>query len=257
MHNRRGVMKKIGLIIIGDEILSGRRTDAILPRVIAMLAQRGLVLSWVKIIGDDKALLDSTFKQSFADEDIVFSSGGIGATPDDMTREAAARAVGVTTERHPEGAQILETLAREHNRPLTEQLYRLVEFPSGAALIPNSVNTIPGFSVGDHHFVPGFPDMACAMIEWVLDNRYRELHNSQYREVAILVNGQFENEMIPLMEEIERRHPDIKMFCLPTMEGDMPVNEIGLKGQSLAVGKALDNLTALLNLRKFQWQQLD
>ena len=250
-------MAKIGLIIVGDEILSGRRVDLHLPRVIEMLGKRGLLLSWVKIVGDDKAVLDETLRQSFASGDIVFSTGGIGATPDDMTREAAARALGVPVVRHPEGAKILEKFAQARGRTLADHQYKLVEFPEGAELIDNPINTIPGFSVRDHHFVPGFPEMAWAMIEWVLDNRYSHLNDQNYKEVAILIKGQYESAMAPLMEDIEAKHMDVKTFCLPSMKGDVPVNEIGLKGEGDKVDLAFEDLKALVAANAYQWEPID
>ncbi|MFA5629915.1 MAG: molybdopterin-binding protein [Porticoccaceae bacterium] len=250
-------MAKFGLIIVGDEILSGRRVDQHLPRVIAMLGERGLLLSWVKIIGDDKAVLDDTLKQSFASDDIVFSTGGIGATPDDMTREAAARALGVAVERHPEGVKILEKFASDRGRTLAEHQYKLVEFPAGAQLIHNPINTIPGFSVRDHHFVPGFPEMAWAMIEWVLDHRYPHHQDQRYKETAILIKGQYESAMAPLMEAIETKHPQVKTFCLPTMKEDVPVNEIGLKGDAAKVDLAFADLMAMVDAKAYQWEPVE
>ncbi|MGZ5779657.1 MAG: molybdopterin-binding protein, partial [Burkholderiaceae bacterium] len=73
----------IGLIIIGDEILSGKRTDSHFPKVVEMLNARGLQLAWAEYLGDDPARITATFKRTLASEDIVFSCGGIGATPDD------------------------------------------------------------------------------------------------------------------------------------------------------------------------------
>lgn len=87
-------MRDIGLVIIGDEILSGKRQDKHLGNVIEILDPRGLELSWVRVLGDDPALLTGNLKQTFADDDIVFSCGGIGATPDDRTRQLRCRCPG-------------------------------------------------------------------------------------------------------------------------------------------------------------------
>ena len=84
--------RKFGLIIVGDEILSGRRQDKHLSKVIELLNDRGMELSWARLVGDDLDELVRIYKESFASGDIVFSTGGIGATPDDKTREAAAKA---------------------------------------------------------------------------------------------------------------------------------------------------------------------
>eukprot|EP01034_Spumella_vulgaris_P008226 gene8226-10467_t len=98
----------IGLIIVGDEILSGKRSDKHLPKVIELLAQRGLSLSWVRLVGDDRDRITATLREAFAGGDVVFSCGGIGATPDDHTRQCAAAALGVDLVLHPEARQLIE-----------------------------------------------------------------------------------------------------------------------------------------------------
>jgi molybdopterin-biosynthesis enzyme MoeA-like protein len=171
-----------GVIIIGDEILSGRRVDKHLPKVIELLKGRGLSLGWAEYIGDDPARITATLRRTFASGDIVFSTGGIGATPDDHTRQCAAAALAVPLELHPEAAVLIrERIGEMHpadapkpvdyNSP--ENLHRLNmgTYPRGASIIPNGYNKIPGFSVGDHHFVPGFPVMAWPMIEWIRSMR--------------------------------------------------------------------------------------
>jgi molybdopterin-biosynthesis enzyme MoeA-like protein len=90
-----------GALIIGDEILSGRRSDKHLARLIELLAARGLKLSWARYAGDDFVRLTETLRQTFATGDVVFSFGGIGATPDDRTREAAGAALGLELALHP------------------------------------------------------------------------------------------------------------------------------------------------------------
>src|SRR3569623_2846091 len=91
---------KIGLIIIGDEILSGKRRDRRFAHVVSALAGRGMDLGWCRIIGDEPALISQTLQQAFSSGDLVFCCGVIGATPDDYTRAAAAQAAGVPLVRH-------------------------------------------------------------------------------------------------------------------------------------------------------------
>src|SRR5471030_1240382 len=98
----------IGLIIIGDEILSGRRVDQHFPKVVQMLAARGLQLNWAEILADDPERITATLKRTFASDDIVFCCGGIGATPDDHTRLCAANAIGVPLELHPEAKKLIQ-----------------------------------------------------------------------------------------------------------------------------------------------------
>ncbi|MGV6807976.1 MAG: competence/damage-inducible protein A [bacterium] len=248
---------RIGLIIVGDEILSGRRTDKHLPKVVELLGDRGMSLDWVRVVGDDKELLDETLRDSFASGDIVFSTGGIGATPDDLTRESAARALGVATGRHPEGLKILEQWAHETRRELTELRYRLIEFPEGSTLIPNEYNSIPGFSIRDHHFVPGFPEMAWPMIAWVLDNHYAHLQGNQHRERAVMITGVYESHMIPILDEVLAQHPEVKVFCLPIISEEVSRIEAGVKGHSVAVKAAFATFKNLLDEKGYAWERIN
>lgn len=247
---------QIGLVIVGDEILSGRRVDTHLPQVVAMLKARGLVLSWSRIVGDDPALLVDTYRQTFATSDLVFSTGGIGATPDDLTREAVAAALNSVTEAHPQGVELIRQYCLEHQREFNPQRLRLVEFPKDSALIPNPINGIPGFSVGNHHFVPGFPQMAWPMIAWVLDNRYPDLRDSQYREEAIMVFDTFESAIIPIMEQLTQRYPTTRLFSLPIIDRHTPQIEMGVKGPALEVTAAMDDLKQALKQLGSHWERV-
>src|SRR3569832_2874908 len=98
---------RVGLIIIGDEILSGKRRDRHFAEAILLLRERGMELSWCRIIGDEPALIEDSLRQTMASPDLVFCFGGIGATPADHTRACAARAAGVPLARPPDaGAEV-------------------------------------------------------------------------------------------------------------------------------------------------------
>ena len=235
----------IGLIIIGDEILSGKREDKHLPKVIQILSARGLTLRWARYAGDDRHLITSALTDAFSGGDLVFSCGGIGATPDDHTRQSAAAALGVPLVLHPQAKALIEErmqdVAREQGVPFEpdrpDNIHRLQMgvFPEGAQLIPNPYNKIPGFSVAHVHFVPGFPVMAWPMIEWVLDQRYAHLHGGQVQhERSVIVFGAMEAALTPLMEELEQRFAGVKVFSLPSV--DHPTYgrhiELGVKAAS-------------------------
>ncbi|MDZ7748147.1 MAG: molybdopterin-binding protein [Halofilum sp. (in: g-proteobacteria)] len=136
---------EIGLIVVGDEILAGRRQDRHLGAVIERLAARGLALTWARYIGDDHARLAGLLAETMASEALVFCCGGIGATPDDVTRQAAAAAAGRALARHPEGEAIL---VERFGDEATDSRLRMVDFPAGATLVPNPVNRVPGFQLG-------------------------------------------------------------------------------------------------------------
>lgn len=232
-----------GVIIIGDEILSGKRADKHLHKVIELLAARGLGLSWARYVGDDPARITADLKHAFASGDVVFSCGGIGATPDDHTRQCAAAALGVPLALHPHARDLIiermRDTAMEQGIPFEpdrhDNVHRLNMgvFPEGAEIIPNPYNKIAGFTVGHVHFVPGFPVMAWPMIEWVLDHRYASLHGEgELHEKSVIVFGAMEATLTPLMERIEAEFEGVKVFSLPSV--DHPEwgrhIELGVKG---------------------------
>ncbi|MEP7138746.1 MAG: molybdopterin-binding protein [Caldimonas sp.] len=238
----------IGLLIVGDEILSGKRADKHLPKVVELLAARGLALSWARYVGDDPGRITADLKDAFASGDLVFSCGGIGATPDDHTRQSAAAALGRPLVLQPEARDLVLERMRDQARERgvayeperKDNLHRLnmAVFPEGAEIIPNPFNKIAGFAVrsgdGGVFFVPGFPVMAWPMIEWVLDERFRHLHAPvATRELSVIVFGAMEASLTPLMESIERDFPGIKVFSLPSVDHPQWGHhiELGVKGE--------------------------
>jgi molybdopterin-biosynthesis enzyme MoeA-like protein len=187
----------------------------------------------------------------------VFSCGGIGATPDDHTRQCAAKALGVDLALHPDAETLIrermQDIAREQgktyepDRPDNIHRLNMGVFPKGATLIPNPYNKIPGFTVGHVHFVPGFPVMAWPMIEWVLDQQYARFFREQaYLEKSVIVFGAMEAALTPLMEDVEREHPGVKVFSLPSVDHPQYGRHIdlGVKGAPEAVGAAYERLVA-------------
>ena len=202
---------RFGLLIVGDEILSGKRSDKHFAHVIGLLRDRGMRLSWTQYLPDDRATLVEALRRTFSSDAIVFSCGGIGATPDDHTRQAAAEALGVPLQLHPEAETLIAQRCAENGQPdMTtadnRQRLKMGEFPVGARIIPNPYNRIPGFSIGQHHFVPGFPVMAWPMIAAILDSTYAHLANATPQaERAVLVYETAESLISPLMEVVEAR----------------------------------------------------
>jgi molybdopterin-biosynthesis enzyme MoeA-like protein len=250
-------MKTFGLIIIGDEILSGKRQDGHFAKVREILAARGLQLSWVQYLGDDRTRCEAALRQTFAGEDVVFSCGGIGATPDDHTRQSAAAALGVPLALHPEAAALIAQRCAEMaakgqgsaDMTTSENLQRLKmgEFPVGSQIIPNPFNKIPGFNVAQHWFVPGFPVMAHPMIEWVLDTHYAgEFHQETRGERSFWVYEMPESRVTPLMEAVEATYTGIKVFSLPSVGKDKRARfiELGVKGATTGLDAAFAHLQA-------------
>jgi molybdopterin-biosynthesis enzyme MoeA-like protein len=233
----------IGAIIIGDEITLGRRQDKHFAKIVELLAARGLTLDWALYHGDNRERLTDVLRRSFAGGDIVFSCGGIGNTPDDHTRQAAAAAAGVDLVLHPDAEREIRTRYAEIGREVTDYALDMGRFPAGSRIIPNPYNRIPGFSRGDHHFVPGFPQMAWPMIEWVLDTCYADRFNRRpSAEAAILVWKGIESKLTPLMLKIEAEYPGLKVFSLPFL-GSADVGhhvELGVRGAPEQVPAAME-----------------
>ena len=233
-----------GALIIGDEILSGRREDKHLARVIAALESRGLALSWARYFGDEPARIVAEIRDAAASGDVVFSFGGIGATPDDHTRQCAAQALGVQLALHPEAAALItqrghETaadkgVAYDTTGPDHQRRLNMGVFPDGATLIPNPYNRIPGFSVGRLHFMPGFPVMAHPMLDWLLDTLYvGSAGQAGARALrAVCVRGTNESALIPVFERVEAAFAGVRSFSLPSVDHATlgPHIEIGVKG---------------------------
>jgi len=232
----------IGAIIIGDEIIRGKREDKHFAKLIEILRVRGMRLDWCNYLGDRPDLITATLRRTMASGDIVFSFGGIGATPDDHTRQCAADAAGVELALHPDAEAAIRSRT---DMQITPQRLKMGEFPRGARIIPNPYNRIPGFSLVDHHFVPGFPVMAWPMVEWVLDHGYAHLfHRTPEAEASVIVYDLAESIVTPLMIEVEQRYPGLKSFSLPSM-GEAGVRrhiELGVRGVPEEVTPAIEQM---------------
>ena len=243
----------IGIYIIGDEILSGKRQDGHLSKAIEILSTRGLTLSWAEYLGDDPARMVASFKRSFAHSekggDIVFSFGGIGATPDDYTRQCAADALAVPIVRH--AGAVAEIVAQFSEGAYPKRVI-MADFPQGAEIIPNPVNRVAGFSIKQHYFVPGFPAMAHPMMEWVLDTHYAHLfHQTEYLEQSIIVVEGIESQLIDLMTAVINEF-NVKVFSLPKLKPNRQI-ELGAKGAPEQVKLAMIALKTGVEKLGFVW----
>jgi molybdopterin-biosynthesis enzyme MoeA-like protein len=235
-HNDR-----FGLIVIGDEILFGRRRDSHLNHFRELLNSRGQRLAHCWLLPDEQNVLIEHLRFSLQTGIPAFVCGGIGATPDDLTRHCAAKAADVPLTRHPQAVALIEArfgAAAYPNR------IRMAELPQGCELIPNPHNQIPGFSLRQHHFLPGFPELAWPMADWVLAHRY-STQTEPIREGSLLVLKTSESDLVPLMERYGGRFPGLKLFSLPQL-GAEPKIELGVRGrgdvaQAMAIlARALD-----------------
>ena len=239
---------KIGLIIIGDEILSGKRQDKHMTHVLETIAPIGRQLAWVKYLGDDEKQLTANFQQTLKGREAVFCFGGIGATPDDRTRQSIAKAANVPLLRHPEAVKEIETQFGEGAYP---KRVLMAEFPQGSELIPNPVNRVAGFSFRNHYFFPGFPHMAWPMLGWVLNQYFTQLVEQEV-EKSIIIKQTPESELIDLMLEIEAAYPQVKVFSLPHVGSERYV-ELGIKGKE-SVDEAMAEIKAYLDGKNITYE---
>jgi len=247
--------RAIGALIIGNEILTGKRQDKHLQHVIERLATRGLTLAYAHYLGDDRARLAGLLGETFAQGDIVFSFGGIGATPDDHTRQAAATALALPLVSHPEAVAAIEARFGAEAYP---NRVLMAEFPAGATIVPNPVNNVAAFSIRDHHFFPGFPQMAWPMLDWVLETRYPDLRREPDVERAMLVRDAGESQLLALMNENVERFPRVQLFSLPSFVADGSRRlELGVRGPRTEVDRAFEHLRAGVAASGFPFEPID
>ena len=248
-----------GALIIGDEILSGKRVDAHFRKIASLLGERGLRLSWVQYLGDERARLAEALRRSFAAGDVVFSFGGIGNTPDDHTRQAAAEALGVDLVLQPEAERELRA---RFGDDVSDVRLQLATFPLGVDIVPNPFNRIAGFRVRDHYFLPGFPQMAHPMAAWALDTFYPQLFNaSPVVDKAFLLSGAqaYESALLDLMERIVADYPTLRLFSLPSIgdDGQRRHLELGVEGEKALVDQALEEIRQEIDRRGIAWRWRD
>jgi len=244
-----------GAIIIGDEILSGKRIDRHFAKMTELLGARGLRLAWAEYIGDERSRIAATLRRTFAMGDAVFCFGGIGNTPDDHTRQAAALALDVDLALHPDAER--EIRAR-FGSETSETRLSLGRFPRGVDIVPNPFNRIAGFCVRDHYFLPGFPQMAHPMAAWALDTFYPHLFNlNPVVDKALLLTGPnaYESALLGLMERIVADYPALRLFSLPSIgeDGQRRHLELGVEGAAALVDQALEEIRQEIEARGIAW----
>lgn len=156
------------MLVIGDEILSGRTRDGNTHYLAGELARHGIDLREVRVVADDAAAIGLAVNALRADHDHVFTSGGIGPTHDDITADAIAAAIGVPIAVREDARTLLAAHYARSGLALNEARLRMARIPDGATLIDNPVSTAPGFTLGNVHVMAGVPNIFQAMVASVL-----------------------------------------------------------------------------------------
>lgn len=245
-------MNDFQLFIIGDEILSGRRQDQHFPVMLEKLKVRGHRLGGVRILPDHRPTLVEAFRLSLTAGQRVISCGGIGATPDDHTRQALAEALDLPLVAQPEALRILEARFGAATYP---HRVHLAEFPQGAALVPNPVNQVAGCSIREHYLLPGFPEMAWPMADWLLDQYYPAV--TPLLTLSIIVPGAREGELIPLMQALTVRWPQVAFSSLPSFGNARQAGvhiDFSVTGTAPEAAAAMQFLQEGLQQAGLEWQ---
>ncbi|WP_410499575.1 competence/damage-inducible protein A [Chitinibacter sp. S2-10] len=244
-------MAQFQVFIIGDEILSGRRQDQHFAVALKTLQQHGHQLAGVRYLPDTPAVIERAFRETLNDGANVISFGGIGATPDDHTRLALAQAAEVDLFRHPEAAALIEQRFGADAYPYRIQM---AEFPSGSSLIPNPVNQVAGAFFRRHALLPGFPNMAWPMLEWMLATHYTD--GIAPHVCSIIVPDAKEGELVGVMQTLVRDYPGIGFSSLPSYGNARhatPHIEFSTSGEPMKAEAAMADLQHQLDARGIFW----
>jgi molybdenum cofactor synthesis domain-containing protein len=155
------------LLVIGDEILSGRTKDKNIGFTADYLTALGIDLKEVRVVSDDEGAVVAALNALRAAYDYVFTTGGIGPTHDDITADCVAKAFGVPLDLHPEAVAILKERMARMGGELNEARLRMARIPRGAALVANKVSGAPGFWMGNVITMAGIPAVMQAMLDEV------------------------------------------------------------------------------------------
>jgi len=200
-----------GLVVIGDEILSGRTHDKNIAQVASWLQVQNIRLSEVRVVPDVLERIADAVNALRSAHDYLFTTGGIGPTHDDITVDAVAMALGVPVVVHPEARTILEDYYRERPGGLTDARLRMARVPEGADLIPNRMSGAPGIKIGNVHLMAGVPHIAAQMLDALtgtLEGGAPLLSETIGCWVA-------ESEVADLLRDVERAHPACQIGSYP------------------------------------------
>ena len=199
------------LVVIGDEILSGRTQDRNVGQVATWLNDHGIRLAEVRIIPDDLDRIGETINVLRTQHDYLFTTGGIGPTHDDITVDAIATAFDVPVIVHPEARRILEDYYRDRPGGLTDARLRMARTPEGAELLINPSSGAPGVKMGNVYILAGVPHIAASMLEALTG----KLEGGR-PIVSVTIGARApESDVADLLRETEAAHPGVAIGSYP------------------------------------------
>jgi molybdenum cofactor synthesis domain-containing protein len=220
------------MLVIGDEILSGRTQDTNSNYVARQLAGLGIDLKEVRVVGDDEAEIVAALNALRARYDFVFTTGGIGPTHDDITADAVAKAFGVGIGYHPDAYAALE--ARYEKGQFNEARKRMARVPDGAGLIKNSASVAPGFRIGNVFVMAGVPMVMRAMMETILPQLPQGVPVTSVTVSAALPEG----ALAEGLAEIQKAYPETVIGSYPWMQDGRFGAQLVARSRDAAVAEA-------------------
>jgi molybdopterin-biosynthesis enzyme MoeA-like protein len=235
------------LLIIGNEVLSGRTQDANLQHIARRLAEVGIALREVRVIPDVREVIVATLNEVRRNFAHVLTTGGIGPTHDDITSECVAEAFGVPWEKHPEAWARMEAhyIARDGNvDAFNPARQRMATMPRGAGLIDNAVSIAPGFSIGNVHVLAGVPRIMQAMLDTLLP---RLAGGPPIRSRTLTAYGLMEGAIAAGLGDVQNRYPQLDLGSYPFYRtGGGGVSIVAKGTDAAAIGAAMAEVHALI-----------
>lgn len=232
-----------GLVVIGDEILSGRTHDKNIAQIASWLQVQGIRLSEVRVVPDVTQRIVSAVNALREEYDYLFTTGGIGPTHDDITVDAVAEALGVAVVVHPEARALLERYYADRPGGLTEARLRMARVPEGAELIPNRMSGAPGIRLGNIHLMAGVPHITAGM----LDALTGSLEGGAPLLTETIGCWTAESEVAEALRAVEQAHPACQIGSYPFFrDGRVGANFVVRSTEAEALAACVDALCEAL-----------
>lgn len=229
------------MLVIGDEILSGRTRDANMHYLAGELARVGIDLEEVRIVSDKSSRIIDALNALRGAYDHVFTSGGIGPTHDDITADAVAAAFDLGIDVREDARAILAAHYQRTGLELNAARLRMARIPDGAALIDNPVSSAPGFTLGNVHVMAGVPAVFQAMVASVLPGLQGGA--ALYSQTLCVQRG--EGEIAGVLSDLAKAHPDVGIGSYPFQrDGAFAVNVVVRAADKSAVDAVMVALCA-------------
>jgi molybdenum cofactor synthesis domain-containing protein len=235
-----------GLVVIGDEILSGRTHDKNIAQVASWLQVQGIRLAEVRVVPDVMGKIIEAVNALRADNDYLFTTGGIGPTHDDITVDAVAEALGLGVDVHPDARAILERYYTSRGLELTDARLRMARAPAGAELIPNRMSGAPGIRIGNVFLMAGVPHITAGM----LDALTGTLEGGMPLKSETIGCWTAESEVADILRKAEQDHEGCQIGSYPFFrDGKVGANFVIRSTDAEALAQCARDLTQALEDR--------